>query len=300
MTQTRINMLPALDTAAIAAEHTAALSTLDFNNVIAESARQHTTAGDRSRDLDRLTAALPAIIDQAMRKTITDYTPDAAKALTDTMLGILTGRLCPVWPTICTDTTPGHWDHFNHDREFTDKRGDRMIDVSFVQFTDEVADGPAKISIGGMGSEDYDPSEVREATAKIRRLLDEADEMADKVLHMQGTTVLPPAERATIAAETAITSAMTTALAGLTTNPRDVADRLHTAIDDAQAEHLARPEVGDFTPHQARSSEAFSTATYAMARALTLAPDPASTAQALRVALNMTADELTNPAGGNR
>lgn len=177
----------------IARAHADALSTLDFNNVVADSTRQHT--GDIFPDLDRLTAELPAIIDQSMRDTIPGhYTPEAAKAVTDTMLDILTGELCPVWPTICTDTTPGHYDHFNHQHKVTDKRGETLLDISFTQFSDEDGDNPPKVSLGGMTSEDYDPAEVREATAKIRRLLDEADDMADKILRMQSKAVPTPSE----------------------------------------------------------------------------------------------------------
>ncbi|QIY95869.1 hypothetical protein HEP87_19820 [Streptomyces sp. S1D4-11] len=96
-------------------------------------------------------------------------------------------------------------------------------------------------------------------------------------------------ERTIAAASDAITTAVTTALAGLTTHPRDFAERLHTAVDDAQAEHLAH--VGDMSLERAESAEAFSTATYAMARALNLSPDPEGTAQGLRNALRMVIDE---------
>lgn len=97
------------------------------------------------------------------------------------------------------------------------------------------------------------------------------------------------AEHTIATAVDAITEAVTGALAGLTTNPRDVAERLHTAIDDAQAEHLAH--VGDMSLERAEAAEAFSTATYAMARALSLSPDPAGTALGLRTALRMSIDE---------
>lgn len=98
-------------------------------------------------------------------------------------------------------------------------------------------------------------------------------------------------ENAISTAVDAITAAMTTALAGLTTNPRDVADRLHAAIDDAQAEHRAQPTVGDMSLEAAESAEAFSTASEAMARALASSPDPERTARGLRHALRMAIDE---------
>lgn len=96
-------------------------------------------------------------------------------------------------------------------------------------------------------------------------------------------------ERAILAAEHAITAAVTGSLAGLTTNPRDVAERLHQAIDEAQAEHLAR--VGHMSLERAESAEAFSTANSAMARALSLSVDTEGTGQGLRNALRMAIDE---------
>ncbi|MGW1363514.1 hypothetical protein ACWCQP_39620 [Streptomyces chartreusis] len=99
-------------------------------------------------------------------------------------------------------------------------------------------------------------------------------------------TTHTPAEAAAIAAQTVAAS-----LAGLTTNPRNVAELLHVAIDDAQAEHLARPEVGGFPLDEARGYEAFSTAMEAMTRALALTADRRSTARALRNALAMAIDE---------
>ncbi|MCZ4516731.1 hypothetical protein O3Q52_53265, partial [Streptomyces sp. ActVer] len=96
-------------------------------------------------------------------------------------------------------------------------------------------------------------------------------------------------ERTISEATDAIRAAMTAALAGLTTNPRDVAERLQLAAEDAQAEHLAR--VGRMSLDKAESAEAFSTASSAMARALSLSPDPAGTARGLRNALRMAIDE---------
>lgn len=133
-------------------------------------------------DRDKVIAALPEIVDQSTQTAIPHrYSPELAAQFTQTMTGILTGALCPVWPTVCTETTVGHYDHFNHDHKATDKRGQTLLDVTFTQFSDEDGDGPPRISLGGLTSEDYDPSEVRAATAEIRRLLDQADAMADQV-----------------------------------------------------------------------------------------------------------------------
>jgi hypothetical protein len=138
-----------------------------------------TNPTDTAVDLDRLTAALPAAVDEAMRKTLPDqYAPELAAAIAQTMAGILTGALCPVWPGVCTDTTPGHYDHHNHEHQVTDKRGETLLDVGFVQLSDD--EYGASRPVVCIGGEDFAPEEVRAKTAELRRLLDQADEMADK------------------------------------------------------------------------------------------------------------------------
>ncbi|WP_328441732.1 hypothetical protein OHA71_42705 [Streptomyces sp. NBC_00444] len=96
-------------------------------------------------------------------------------------------------------------------------------------------------------------------------------------------------ESAVSVAMDAITTAVTTALAGLAANPHDVAERLHMAVEDAQAEHLAR--VGGMSLERAEAAEAFSTANSAMARAVSRSADPEGTAQGLRAALRIAIDE---------
>ncbi|WP_330265292.1 hypothetical protein [Streptomyces griseorubiginosus] len=177
--------------------------------------------------LDKLVAAMPTAVDRAMQRTIPGkYTPELAAAVAETAISMLTGKLCPVWPTLCTDTTPGHYDHFNHQHKVTDKRGQTLLDLSFVQLSDEDGDSPAKVCLGGMVSEDYAPSEVREATAKIRRLLDEADDMADTVLRMQGGDVPTPSARAFSTALDHINAAFEAS-----TNHSQTRDALRTYID---------------------------------------------------------------------
>ncbi|MFD9445916.1 hypothetical protein ACFWBR_35020 [Streptomyces sp. NPDC060006] len=102
-----------------------------------------------------------------------------------------------------------------------------------------------------------------------------------------------PAEALTalMLAKTAIAEAQRLRLAGLITNPHDFAEQLHEAIDDAQAEHLARPDVGGFSADEARGHEAFSTAWEAMRRTLDLSKDPAGTARSLRTVLDRLASE---------
>jgi hypothetical protein len=111
-------------------------------------------------------------------------------------------------------------------------------------------------------------------------LCDDCNQLRADYVRSQAATA--PAVEAAARAEAAIVEAMRLRLDGITTNPRDTAEQLHQAIDNAQAEHLARPDVGGFPIEQARSSEAFSTAHAAMERALRLSDDPAATAQSLR------------------
>jgi len=95
---------------------------------------------------------------------------------------MLTGTICPIWPGICTDTTPGHYDHFNHEHTVLSKTGEVLLDVGMCALSDG---GGAVVYIAGMNHEDFRPEEVRAKTAELRRMLDKADEMADQVLRMQ-------------------------------------------------------------------------------------------------------------------
>ncbi|GKQ37169.1 hypothetical protein [Streptomyces sp. A012304] len=167
-TGNRFGLLATPHPADIAAEHAEALDTLDF---------------------DKLIAAVPDAVDTAMQQAIPHrYNPTIAASIA----ADITARLCkarqgdayecPVWPGLCVETEPGHYDHHNHRNFVTDKRGERMLDIGFIQFSDEEGAAPPKICISGMGSEDYDPSEVREKTAEIRRMLDEADAIADRII----------------------------------------------------------------------------------------------------------------------
>jgi hypothetical protein len=145
------------------------------SSVSSTPAERHAAKG-----LNRLTAAMPDIIHKVVREVLSDkYTPELADAIAADVVGMLTGSICPVYPGVCTETEPGHYDHSNHDHRVRDKQGETILDVGFVQVSDG---GPAVIYIGGLAHEDYAPQEVRAKTAEIRRLLDEADAMADKVM----------------------------------------------------------------------------------------------------------------------
>src|SRR5688500_860062 len=89
------------------------------------------------------------------------------------------GIVCPVFPGVCTETEPGHFEHSNHDHRVTNRDGNHILDIGFVQLSDG---GPAIVYIGGMGHEDLLPEQVRAKTAELRALLDQADALADRLI----------------------------------------------------------------------------------------------------------------------
>jgi hypothetical protein len=93
---------------------------------------------------------------------------------------------CPVFPGVCTETTPGHYDHSNHQHAVTNRDGHNILDIGFVQLSDG---GPAIIYIGGMGHEDLLPEEVHVKTAELRALLDQADALADRLIATRPDTI---------------------------------------------------------------------------------------------------------------
>lgn len=86
---------------------------------------------------------------------------------------------CPVFPGVCTETAPGHFEHSNHEHRVTNRDGHNILDIGFVQLSDG---GPAIVYIGGMGHEDLLPEQVRAKTAELRALLDQADALADRLI----------------------------------------------------------------------------------------------------------------------
>jgi len=153
---------PAPAPADIAAEHADALSTLDFDKVI---------------------AALPDVIDSAMRTTLPDeYTAELAAQIAQAMIAELrnphhdepTG--CPVYRD-CTDTSVGHYDHYSHDIKVTGDEGGTILDIGMVALS-----GSQRHALVYLRNEEFtDAAAVHAKTAELRRLLDEADAMADRV-----------------------------------------------------------------------------------------------------------------------
>ncbi|WP_327319287.1 hypothetical protein [Streptomyces sp. NBC_01235] len=139
-----------------------------------------------TEQIDRLAAVLPAAIEQAMRTAVPElFSPELAAEFAKAMVAELRNPQqdqpagCPVYPGLCTETEPGHYDHSGHDHSVTTKDGHHLLDVGFVQLSDG---GPAIVYLGGMSHEDLLPDEVHAKTAELRRLLDVADGIADRLI----------------------------------------------------------------------------------------------------------------------
>lgn len=131
---------------------------------------------------------------------------------------------CPAFQGLCTETEPGHHDHARHEDKVRNKTGETLLDVGFVQVSDGA---PAVVYIAGMAHEDYLPEEVRPATAKIRRLLDKADAIADQLRGIEQQ----PGQREFSTALDAIEAALESS-----TDPNGTALALRTAVDMTAAE----------------------------------------------------------------
>lgn len=146
----------------IARAHADALNTLDFEKVV---------------------AALPDVIAAAMRKTLPGkYTPELAAQIAQTMTAELRHAQqdepagCPIYRD-CTETSPGHYDHYSHDTKVTGQDGGTILDIGLIALS-----GSQKHAIVYLRNEEFtDAASVHAKTAELRRLLDEADQMADRV-----------------------------------------------------------------------------------------------------------------------
>lgn len=136
-------------------------------------------------DIEKLIGALPAAVDVALKKAIpAEYTPEKVAAIAADLATRIRAQYgpCTIWPAVCT-RTGAHDDHINDDMSITSQDGERLLDVTFTQFSDTEGVSPARIALSGYGSEEYAPEDVHAATARIRDLCDEADALADKVLN---------------------------------------------------------------------------------------------------------------------
>lgn len=185
--------------------------------------------------------------------------PDQAKTLDD---------ICDAWPEVAPQLLGVLNTTLEMSKVLMDAVADRLWAFTVVEHARAAADPGYRYVYGILADglrNGGDPASVR---ADVKRVTERL---------------------AVEAAVATVTEALTRALAGLTTNPHDVAERLHTAVEDAQAEHLVR--VGGMSLERAEAAEAFSTATSAMARAMSRSADPEGTAQGLRAALRMAIDE---------
>lgn len=135
---------------------------------------------------DKLIAALPEVVDKAARETLTDYTPETAARIAETMIGMLTGTVCRVYPGLCTvtdgkdrvnaDEDGHHFDHAGHAITVpsSTRPEDPEIWAAFVHCSTSVP------KIGFM-SEDLTTGQAREKAQQLRKFADEMDELAAQV-----------------------------------------------------------------------------------------------------------------------
>lgn len=132
-------------------------------------------------NIDKVIAALPAAIHEAMRKRLPHkYTPDLADAIAAQAIANLTGVTstpCPAFRD-CADTTPGHYDHFTRDiKVVDDSDGSTILDAGMVANSGS----NRHVIVYLRNAEFTDPAKVREKTAEMRAFLDEVDALADRV-----------------------------------------------------------------------------------------------------------------------
>lgn len=231
----------------------------------ADTAREHTAR----LDLDRLTAALPAAVDEAMRKTLPgEYTPQLAAGIAAEMIARLTGAKtnCPVFAD-CTDTEPGHHDHHNHGIKVTGEDGDTILDIGMVGLS-----GSEQHAIVYLRNEEFtDAAALNAKTMEINLLLDAVNAMGRRVLGVD-TGLLASVDQ-------------------------QIADDTRRLIDlDAERRRIAiqlKPAVTPFeeSAGQQTASAAFSAATRCMDVALAKSGDRAGTLRALRTFLDMAEAE---------
>lgn len=121
--------------------------------------------------------------------------------------------------------------------------------------------------------------------AETRQLADDIEQN----LKVAAQQPQPDTEQLVDVAVQAAVQAVTASLAGLQTNPTDVAKRLHRSIDNAQGWHLA--EVGGHDEVVAYSNSRLGCAIDAMADTLKASRDKVLTVRALRSALELVISE---------
>lgn len=82
---------------------------------------------------------------------------------------------CTTWPGLCTDTTPGHYDHYNHN--LTSNRTDWPVSLGFVANSEST---PALYVDAGTAS-DFPADQAPEVAAQLRAAADSIEAMQAKV-----------------------------------------------------------------------------------------------------------------------
>jgi hypothetical protein len=116
-------------------------------------------------------------VDAALRKVAPEqYTPELAARIAQGAAVQLNEGPCPVYRD-CVDTTPGHYDHFNHGIKVVDDEGATVLDAGMAALS-----GTDSRPVVYLRNTDYnDAASVHAATAQLRALLDQVDAMADRV-----------------------------------------------------------------------------------------------------------------------
>lgn len=136
--------------------------------------------------LHQLIAALPEAVDKAAREAFTDYTPEVAAQIAETMIGILTGTICPVYPGLCTVTDSTDRINADEDGRHFDHAG-RTITVPSSTNPEDPAIWAAFVHCStsvpkiGFMSEDLTTDQAREKAQQLRKFADEMDALADQV-----------------------------------------------------------------------------------------------------------------------
>jgi hypothetical protein len=113
------------------------------------------------------------------------------------------------------------------------------------------------------------------------------DDLAAQETHTPPSAADPLADAAVDRAMKAVSAS----LAGLQTDPHDVAQRLHRAIDRAQSAHLLEIAPETYTTETAYGNERFGTVVDALPEVMASSGDRDTTARALRNLLDMVIEE---------
>jgi len=221
--------------------------------------------------LDKVVDALPEAVDQAVRKTPPGTTPEQAAQIATHMVARLTGTACPVYED-CTEAGPGHYDHFNHCLRVVGEDGETILDAGMVHLSGE---GAPMVYL--RNEEFTDAASAHAKTAEVRRLLDQVDAIADRVLGVDADTLTSIDQQITVD---------TTRLIAM------IAARRRTAIKlNPGRTPFAEPETEQV------SAAAFQLATEALKVSVEKTQDRPGTLRAMRAYVDLAAEQATRVEG---